>query len=970
MAKSKGLALSSTGQDKLMDAARWKQIDALMDAALEVPEELRANFIEVHAGDDDELKKQVLDLLSAHSSADEFLNDSAIQIAARALADEETEITAFGLVNKTIGTYRIERLLGAGGMGEVYLAFDEKLKRKVALKILPSQFVSDDERVKRFQMEARAISSLNHPGIVTIYDVGNFEGLHYIATEFVEGKTLRDLMSEEFTIGNIVLNSIRICDALAAAHKEGIVHRDIKPENIMIRDDGYPKILDFGLAKLTDSPHHGPQDLAATSKGMIMGTPAYMSPAQISGETVDHRTDLWGCCLILYEFLTGKHPFKGASRQETFQAILSKELLPCSAVNPQVPVELDRILLKQLQSDPAKGYQSALDLRNDLKRVRREIDSSSSWSGSSASSIENYRSIWFNRLLFAAVAMAIVFVGFSIYYFFFSNSQTPASEWASAKSVQLTFQAGSEAYPSLSPDGRSMVYVADTGGEDNIYLLRIGGANPVNLTPNSPKRDTMPAYSPDGEMIAFRSDREPAGIYVMGATGENPRRIADFGYSPSWSPNGKNLVVATGHQPVPSVRADSSLWIVDVETGEKKKLVDSYALQPAWSPKGDRIAYWTTGNSGTRTVETISINGGASEIFAETGNTNWNPVWSPDGEYLYFASDRSGNMAFWRAHIDLESGKAIGDPEMVPTPARFNRHLTFSADGKRIAYVQTNNRTNIKLVDFDPSAEKSIGDPKWVTRGDFEFADVEMSPDGTRFIARLIRKTQDDIVSINVDGTDMRDLTNDTYFDRYARLSPDGSRILFSSDRSGSYQLWMMNSDGTGLRQMTPNQSGLAATPAWDPNGKRFSFNNEQTVFIIGIEDSVNLETALKLPRTDNGGFFRVWSWSPDGNLLAGNFDSAHGSGMGFYSLKTGNYVRITDFPANPKWMPDSRRIVFIRNRRAAITDVHSKVVREILPEIKDEMRSIGVSIDGKKLFYTTLENESDIWLLDRAATP
>src|SRR4030095_6038517 len=375
-----------------MEPARWKKIDELIDAALELPESEREGFVSDHVGADDDLKTEVLHLLSAQKEGDNFLMKSAMNFAAKALVAEEQVARLFRYLNKKIATYRIERQIGAGGMGEVYLAFDEKLRRKVALKILPAEFTSNDERVKRFETEARVISSLNHPNIVTIYDVGNFEGINYIATEFVEGKTLRDLMGGKFKIRNILINSIQICDALMAAHKEGIIHRDIKPENVMIRKDGYAKILDFGLAKLTEISAEEQQDFAKTSEGVLIGTPGYMSPAQISDEKVDHRTDLWSCGVVLYEFLTGKNPFKGSNRQETFQAILSKDPDACSSLNPAVPADLDRILAKLLEKDVSKTYRSAAEPRVDLKRLKREMDSSSSWSGSGAGVVSSVRS--------------------------------------------------------------------------------------------------------------------------------------------------------------------------------------------------------------------------------------------------------------------------------------------------------------------------------------------------------------------------------------------------------------------------------------------------------------------------------------------------------------------------------------------------------------------------------------------------
>ncbi len=947
-----------------MNAERWKQIDELVDAALEVSASARAKLVSEKSGEDIELRNAVLELLAAQKESDSFLQQSAMRMAAEAVADQQTEVSAFAFVNKKVATYQIERLLGAGGMGEVYLAFDEKLKRKVALKILPSEYISNDERVKRFEMEARAIASLNHPGIVTVYDVGNFEGVNYIATEYVEGKTLRDLIGTKFKLRNIVLNSIQICDALSAAHSEGIIHRDIKPENIMIRKDGYAKILDFGLAKLTDVGQQTLRDFAATTKGVIIGTPAYMSPSQISDEKVDHRTDLWSSGVVLYEFLTGTNPFKGSNRQETFQAILSTDAPPASTLNPEVPEDLDRILAKILEKDPGMGYQTAADLRADLRRVKREVDSSPSWTSGSKqfSSISKESG---PRLAWMFAAAAVVLLGLAgAYLFFFRTASPGGSEWASAKNVQLTFQSGTEAYPSLSPDGKSFVYAAESEGDDDIFLLRIGGANALNLTQDSNATDTMPVFSPDGERIAFRSDRKPEGIYVMGATGESPKRVADFGYSPSWSPDGKEIVVATQHQAIPSVRTSSALWVVNVESGAKRLLIENYATQPSWSPNGKLIAYWYTENRGKRIIAAIPVDGGEPVVIADASNTNWNPVWSPDGAFLYYASDRGGNIAFWRVRVDPESGASVGEHESVSTPGKLNRHLSFSRDGKRMVYVQTNNQSNIKSAAFDLQKETIVGEPAWITRGDFEFASPELSPDGSKFVARLIRKTQDDIVSINVDGSGIRDLTNDAAYDRYVRWSPDGTRVAFSSDRTGNYEVWTSDADGTNLRQITDTKIA-GSFPIWSPDARRMSYDTGGQVYIMDLDKPWNPNAVEQLPIGDNGGFFRVWDWSPDGTKLAGFFDTATGPGIGYYSFKTGKYERITDFNAIPRWLPDSRRFIFERNGRPMMAEIDTKKIREILPGITDRIRNIAVSRDGKLLYYTTMQSESDIWLLD-----
>jgi Tol biopolymer transport system component len=956
-----------------MDPARWKKIDELIDAALELPEGDRGAFVAQQTKDDVVLCEEVLQLLSAHKEGDNFLLRSAMNVAAVALAADSAPPSAFRYLHKTIATYRIEAQVGAGGMGEVYRAFDEKLKRKVALKILPSEFTSNDERVKRFELEARAISSLNHPNIVTIYDVGNFEGINYIATEFVEGKTLRDLMGGQFKIRNILINSIQICDALSAAHTEGIIHRDIKPENIMIRRDGYAKILDFGLAKLTEVGSDTLREFAKTTEGVIIGTPAYMSPAQISDERVDHRTDLWSCGVLLYEFLTGKNPFKGANRQETFEAILSKKPPPCSSLNPDIPNELDRILEKLLEKDPALGYQSAVDLRADLKRVKREIDSSPSWttgSGGTRSGGKRGNRIPLRTFAIASGVLVIAVLSVVAWWYLFRKPAVhiASNEWSQATTTQLTDAAGSELFPSLSPDGKSYAYATQANGNWDIFLQRVGGKNALNLTADSKATDTQPAFSPDGESIAFRSDREPAGIYVMGATGENVRRVADFGYHPSWSPDGKELAISTQGKDLPDVRngIPSEIWIINIASGAKRLLTKVDAMQPAWSPDGKLIAYWfMPPASGRRDVAVIPASGGEPVVVTEDGTTNWNPVWAPDGKYLYFASDRRGSMRFWRVSLGTDD-RPVAEPESVDTQSKFSRHVSFSRDGKRLVYVSTDNKANIQAIRIDKESLKPIGESFWITTGDRQVSRPELSPDGKRFVFRLPRRTQDDIVTVDIDGTDPRDVTDDAAFDRYPRWSPDGKQIAFTSDRTGVYEIHVINADGTGLRRVTFGNRE-STFPLWSPDGKRIIYRSEGKLYEVDLTQPLDQQVPTVLPDYEDPNVrFVAWDWSQDGDKLAGTF-SGNPMKAGYYSLREKRFVPVTDTNYFPVWLPDGRRMIFAFGGSISSIDTRTKKISEIVRVRDGEMTGLGVSGDGTLVYYVVNEEESDIWMLDAA---
>ncbi|HUF04453.1 MAG TPA: protein kinase [Aridibacter sp.] len=949
-----------------MEPELWKKIDELVDAALGVPEERREEFVRERCDGNDELREKVLALVEAQKESESFLERSAMDLAAEDLAREKIG-TAFSYVGKKIAAYRVDSLLGTGGMGEVYQAFDEKMKRNVALKILSAGLGGGSEPVKRFEVEARAISRLNHPGIVTIYDVGRFDGTNFIATELVEGRTIRDLTRGRIKVRDAVSIFIQVCGALSAAHKNGIIHRDIKPENLMLREDGYVKILDFGLAKLTEPDPAEEALFASTRKGSIIGTPAYMSPAQLSGEKVDHRTDLWSCGVVLYELLTGENPFKGSNRRETFQKILTDEPSAPGTMNSEVPSDLDRIIVKLLEKNPSMGYQSADDLKADLKRIRREIDSSPFVSGSSGAAGSARRLIFTPFRIAAGLFLVALIVAGAIYFLFPRSVAGP--DWSKARSVQLTFESSSEVNPSVAPDGRSLVFASDKDGDYNIYLRRIGGSNEVNLTADSTDDDTMPAFSPDGEKIAFRSEREGGGIFVMGATGENPRKLSDNGYDPSWSPDGTKIVFATYTQEFPTVRSPSELWIADTASGEKRLLLGNHGLHPSWSPDGRRIAFWYTENRGKRIVATISADGGEPVDVAFESNTNWNPEWSPDGTYLYYASDRGGNTGFWRVPVDTSTGKATGDHESVPTPAKFSRHPSFTADGRRLVYVQTVFRSNLATAELDALGERLTGEPRWITKGDFEISAPDRLPNGSGFVARLIRETREDIVFIDASTGEMRDITNDEAFDRYVRVSPDGKRLVFASDRTGQYEIWLADVNGGNANRLT-DSDWIASIPAWSPDGRYVSFDSGDEAYAADVAEfdrSGNATVVRRIPPTSKGGFLRVWDWSPDGRKVVGVFDPKEGAGVAVYSFDTGTFIRFTDYNAIPRWLPDSRRFIFQKDGRAMMGDLDGTKVREILPELGNSIRNIAVSGDGRTVYFTLRESESNVWLLDAA---
>ena len=944
-----------------MDPQLWKQVDALFEQALEQPPEKRKSFVAEASKGNAIIYEEVLSLLNAQARAAEFMEGSAMGAAAGALAQELTTVAT--LVGTELGTYQIEKLLGAGGMGEVYLARDNKLDRMVALKILPWHLLVEKDRIARFQREARALSSLNHPNLITIYEVGEANGLHFIAMEFVEGQTLSSLRAKLST-KELLSIVAQVAEALAAAHQSGVVHRDIKPDNVMVRPDGYVKVLDFGLVKLMEVSS-GNRDAANTELGVAMGTLSYMSPEQAAGEPIDHRTDIWSLGVVLYELVTRQKPFTGGSRQATINAILSNEPAAPSLLNPNVPAELDSVLNKTLEKDRELRYQTASDFRADIRRVLRAIDSSpSSASGQTRARVTPAFHGW---LLWPVAAVVLLAVISTAVWYYYRPKKIVGPNWTAASRSQLTTQPGTEVHPVLAPDGQNFVYASDENGNFDLFVQRVGGKNAQSLTPNTPSDETEPAYSPNGERIAFRSTRQPGGIYVMERTGENVRLVTDNCRYPSWSPDGKEIVCSTLGADIPSTRNNrpSVLWIVNVETGSKRMLVENDAMQPSWSPNGQRIAFWFMPPSAGRSdIATIAKGGGEVEVITNDGSTNWNPVWAADGKFLYFASDRGGSMSFWRLAIDETTGKVQGEPEAVATPSTFNRHLNFSRDGRRLIYVQTDQRANIQAIKFDQKAEKTVGNVFWITRGDRLLARPELSPDGTRFVMRVPRRTQDDIAVVNRDGTNWRDLTNDKYFDRYPRWSPDGKKIVFTSDRSGRYEIWTLDVEGGNLSQLTFDSPGDTTFPLWSPDGSRILLHSNFVNSIFNVNQDWKKQTPQVLPAPQGAIRFVAWDWSPDGKKLIGTL-SRPPLEIAYYSFETNRYETLGTLAGSPMWLPDSTRFVSFGDNKAYLGDIRTKKTREIFSSNDGELRSVDVSPDGTMMHFTLYSSESDIWLLD-----
>ncbi len=870
-------------------------------------------------------------------------------------------------------------------MGEVYRAEDRRLGRRVALKVLRASFSQDAWVLARFEQEARSASALNHPNIVTIYDIGRDEGSFFFAMELIDGKSLREILSEgPLPIRRLLKIAAGMAEGMACAHDAGIFHRDLKPENVMVGRDDQVKILDFGIAKLAPE-----KPLAAksptvrvvfpTEPGMIVGTVGYMSPEQAKMESADHRSDQFSFGAILYEMATGRRAFQKDTAVDTLASILHDEPRPIAEDDASAPTALRWIVARCLSKLPGGRYASTDDLSRDLAMLRDHLAEAlrPESSPSAAASAEPGRS---RRKLPAWLAIAAALLtGAGIAWLAGGLRRIGGARGGplSTEFSELTFQPGLETFPSLSPDGRTFAFVSAAAGNKDVFLQRIGGRNAINLTADCPFDDDQPAFSPDGEQIVFRSERQGGGLFLMGATGESVRRVTDFGFNPSWSPDGSKIAFATEGVFDPSIRRRSSdLWVLNVATGERRGLPAGDAVQPSWSPHGDRIAYWGLPNgSARRTIWTIAAGKSAGDPVPVTSDDalNWDPVWAPDGRSLFFASDRAGTTSLWRVAISERTGKVAGPARPMTPPAMWSGQMSVSKNGQRILYAAMERRMAVEKARFDPAAAALTGPADRVYEGSQGIESLSLSPDG-RAVAFTSAQPAENLFLAGLDGSGLQQLTADRFRRRGARWSPDGRWISFHTNQDGGdYQIWKIHPDGSGLTRATSLPGG-AVEARWSPDGSR--------LLVLSATDTCILETAklsgsapcVPLPKVDAAGdTFFASDWSPDGDRLAGEVWHANGiavPGVVTYALRTREFRPMTHAGDSPVWLSDSRRLLYLNEGRLWLLDTRDGRTTAVGSPPGPPRRDFRIGADGafalsrddRTLYFVRDASQGDIW--------
>jgi eukaryotic-like serine/threonine-protein kinase len=875
-----------------------------------------------------------------------------------------------------LGPYEIVAALGAGGMGEVYRARDTRLGRDVAVKVLPVHLGGSPERRERFEREARAVAALSHPNILALHDVGREGETAYVVTELLEGATLRERLRDgPLPVRKATEYAAQVALGLAAAHAQGIVHRDLKPDNVFVTRDGQVKILDFGLARqikevlASGTETSSPTLQHATEAGAVLGTVGYMSPEQARGGEADARSDIFAFGCLLREMLTGRRAFERGSAAETLAAIIREEPEPLGAALPDVPPALERIVTHCLEKSPDERFQSARDLAFDLQ----SLSGSSAVSGPGPGAPRLVSRRWLGWAV-GGLAVALAFVaGRSS-----RRDTVPTGAPERASFTLVTDQPGVESDPALAPDGKSVVYVAEANGQYDLFLLRVGGRNPTPLTADSPVDDWQPVFSPDGERIAFRSEREGGGIFLMDPTGESVRRVSDFGFDPSFSPDGREIVVGTVGFQFPMERSGrGSLWAVDVGNGGKREIVHpSDAVQPAWSPHGKRIAYWgLRRDSGQRDIFTVAADGSELDsggvAVTDDAPLDWSPMWAPDGRHLYFGSNRGGTMSLWRVAIDEATGRTLSPPEPLTLPTLWSGRYSLSRDGKRIAFESLDWRSTLHRQAFDPAAERTVGAALSVFQSTGRpIRDHRISPDG-QWVVFSRSGVQEDLFLTRMDGGQYRRLTDDAFRDRGPSFSPDGQRIAFYSDRSGAYEHWTIRPDGSGLEQLTRRKEGSSNFPVWSPDGKRIAAAViPQGWALYDLTGPRGQAAPVAQPELDATHRFWPMTWTADGRRIAGPLQMGNGltDGVAQFDLATGRFARVFESAPMawliPAWLADGRRLLVRDRTGIRLVDAATGRTKPLVAVSGYYVGySLDVTRDDRWITYTETATDGDVWL-------
>ena len=787
------------------------------------------------------------------------------------------------MITKTISHYEILEPLGEGGMGVVYRALDTRLGRPVAIKLLSPDGAIDGERRKRFVQEARAASALNHPHIITIYDIGQAEGVDFIAMEYVAGPSLAQAIAQSrLTVADALTCAVQIADALAAAHAAGILHRDLKPANIMLSTAGDKrsiKVLDFGLAKLTESADFRPIDERVstasaraderlqTEDGTVLGTAAYMSPEQAEGKPADARSDVFSFGAVFYEMLTGRRAFSGATRMSTLAAIMTREPEPPSRLVPGLPRDLEKLMLRCLRKSPERRWQSMADLKVALEDLREESELPNA--GDASARVPSRRGI-------VALAIGLVLAALAVGGWWRATRMRPEVVPAPFL-TRLTSDVGWTDHPAISLDGKMLAYASDRGGDNNldIWVQQLPDGAPVRLTHHSAD-ELEPAFSADGSRIAFQSSRLGGGIYVVPTLGGEERLLAPRGFTPRFSPDGKWIAYGLAEP------TGSRLYVAPAAGGPAIPVTSDFhrVQSPVWSPDGRHLLFWGQRHRDAPAENNLDwyvadvpggspVRTGARRVLLKEGFQAFQGLPSPDawvaaGDRILFHGIVGDSSNMWHVAISPEGWRVNRPPQRATFGTTDEAAASVTADG-RMVFISRTMGADIWSLPVDANRGTVGGPIKRMTEDAADDYDPSLSSDGSTLVYRSRRAGRFGVVLKRL-ATGVESVLTRTPADHHPAVSPDGSKVAYSFRENGRMPIFVVAAGG-GPPERVCDDCG--EVEAWSPGG-------DQILYIAaGDPSSVGLVT---VGASHNHGWLKSTGYgiynprlSPDGGWIAFN---------------------------------------------------------------------------------------------------